>query len=154
MAGCGKIPGLKPPAAAPPPPPPPLIKPARPLPINLTFQASATVNPSESGRPSPVVVRLYQLKNDAAFMAASYDRLYEDDEAVLKPDLVEKTGVTLRPGDKTTMSLNFGDDVRFIGIAAFYRNYDNTQWRIPIPMPLKGDGTVVVDRASVSFVLK
>lgn len=153
MAACGKIPGLKKPpapAASPAPPPP---KP-RPLPVNLTLQASATVNPSESNRPSPVVVRVYQLKDEAAFRSAAYDRLYEDDKAVLAADLVERTAVTLRPGAQTTVSIDFSADVRFLGIAAFFREYDNAQWKVVIPIPLKGDGTVLVDRSSVSFTLK
>ncbi len=156
MPACLKIPGKKPPPAPPPPAGAPAIPPrSRPLPVNLTLLASATVNPSESNRPSPIVVRVYQLKNETTFRAAAYDRLYEDDQAVLSPDLIERAlAVTLRPGEKTTVSMNFGDDVRFIGIAAFYRDYDNAQWRVVIPAPLKGDGTILVDKSSVSFSAK
>lgn len=152
MAACSKIiPGMKPPE---PKPEAVLLTKTRLPPVNLTLQASATVNPSESARPSPIVVRVYQLKNDAAFRSAPYDRLYEDDQAALKTDLVEKTAFTLRPGDKTSLLVNFGDEVHFIGIAAFYREYDNTQWKIVVPLPMKGDGTILVDRSSVSFTGK
>ena len=120
-------------------------------------QTSATVNPGENGRPLPVVVRLYQLKSDAAFRAASYDRLYEDDKGTLGSDLVgERFSVTLRPSDQTVHTLEVGADVRFIGIAAFYRQYDNAnvQWKTWIPTPVKGSVSVMVDKSSVSFTTK
>lgn len=151
-AACGKLlpGGAKPPAAAPPPPPP---VPATP-PVNLTLEASQTVNPNDSNRPSPVVVRVYQLKDDAAFRAASCGRLYDEDKAALGPDLIERTAATLRPGDRTTVSVVLNKELRFIGVAAFYFECDNAQWKIVIPTPLKGDGTILVDKSSVSFTSK
>jgi len=154
MAAC-LLPGKKPPAQ---PPAPPikveLPKPPPPIPINLTFQASQSINPSESNRPSPVVVRVYQLKDDAAFRAATYEKLFDDDVALLEKDLIHRTPLTIRPGDQTTVSVPFSQEIRFVGIVAFFRQYDNTQWRIVIPAPLKGDGIISVERTSVSFAAK
>jgi type VI secretion system protein VasD len=160
MGACKLIPGKKPPVAPPgqqqqqqvekPPPPPP-----KPVPVSLMVQTSATVNPGENGRPLPVVVRLYQLKNDGAFKAASYDLLYKDDQGALGSDLADKpTAVTLRASDQTVITLMVSHDVRFIGIVAFYRQYDNgTQWKLPIPVPVNG-GTVMVDKSAVSFTAR
>lgn len=153
VSGCGKIPGFKKP---PPPQPganPPPNLPA-PVPLTLTVQSSATVNPGETGRPSPIVVRVYQLKRDVAFRAAPYDKLFDDDKGTLGDDLVERMAVTLRPSDQSPMSLMVRADVRFIGVAAFYRQYDSIQWKILIPTPLKGEGILLVDKASVSFTAK
>jgi type VI secretion system protein VasD len=154
LAGCGKLlpGGGKPETAAPAPTPPP--KP-QPPPVNLTLQTSATIKPRESKRPSPVVVRVYQLKNDAAFRTVTYDRLYGDDKAALGDDLIERaTSITLRPSEKTVVSIVQTPDLRFIGIAAFYREYAGKQWTVVIPAPLGGDGTVVIDQSSVSFTAK
>jgi type VI secretion system protein VasD len=154
LAACKLVPGKKPPAApAAPPPPTVMVKPP-PIPINLTFQASATVNPNDADRPSPVVVRVYQLKNDVAFKAASYDKLYEDDKAALGEDLIERHVMTLRPGAQSTVSVPFSQEIRFVGIVAFLRQYDGKQWKIPIPAPLKGDGIITVDRSGVTFAAK
>ncbi len=118
-------------------------------------QTSATVNPGENGRPLPVVVRLYQLKNDVAFRAAAYDGLYKDDQGTLGSDIVDKpTAVTLRASDQTVVSLLVSSEVRFIGVVAFYRQYDNAQWKILIPTPVNGDGIVMVDKSAVSFTAK
>ena len=154
MAAC-LIPGKKPPAA----PAPPTVKvelPKEPpkIPINLTLQASATINPSESNRPSPVVVRVYQLKDDAGFRAASYEKLFDEDVTLLEKDLIHRTPFTVRPGEQTTVSVPFSQEIRFIGIAAFFRQYDGKQWRVVIPALFKGDFIISVDQSSVSFAAK
>ena len=152
MTACSKvIPGMKPAAKKEEPPPKP-----RPLPVNFTIEASATVNPSETNRPSPVVVRVYQLRADQPFRSVvAYERLYADDRAALGETFIERVAAaTLRPGERTTVSVDFNQDVRFVGIAAFFRDYDTAQWRVVIPAPLKGDGTILVDRNSVSYTPK
>ena len=152
LSSCGKLmpkPPAPPPAAAPAPAP----ELPKPVLVTLTLQASATLNPSESNRPSPVVVRVYKLRSEVRFRAASYDSLYDDDKAALQEDMVDRTPMTLRPGDQTPVSLLLGPEVRFIGVAAFFRQYDNVQWQIVIPTPIKSDGTIRVDK-SVSFTAK
>jgi type VI secretion system protein VasD len=57
--GCAK-------PAPPPVAPPPLTIAAAPetkVKVSMVLTASADVNPDDSGRPSPVVVRVYQLKD-------------------------------------------------------------------------------------------
>src|SRR5262245_62038716 len=44
-----------------------LSNPPKPSNVKLTLRAAADVNPDGNGRPSPVVVRIYQLKTDTAF---------------------------------------------------------------------------------------
>jgi type VI secretion system protein VasD len=153
MAAC-LLPGKKPPAA--PPPGPTIVKVEEPpkIPINLTLQATPTINLSESNRPSPVVVRVYQLKDDAAFRAATYEKLFDEDVTLLEKDLIQRTPFTVRPGEQTTVSVPFSQGIRFIGIAAFFRQYDGKQWRVVIPALFKGDFIISVDQSSVSFAAK
>ena len=158
-AGClfgGKKPPVPQPPAMPTIPPIVVEAPKDPpkIPINLILKASQNINPSESNRPSPVVVRVYQLKDDVAFRAASYEKLFDDDVAVLGKDLVQQSPFTLRPGDERTVSVPFSQDIRFVGIAAFFRQYDGKQWRIVIPALFKGDFIISVDQSSVSFAAK
>ena len=64
---------------APPPVPPALTIAAAPdarTAAPMTITVSPEANPDRTGRPSPVVVRIYQLKTDAAFTAASFVDLY------------------------------------------------------------------------------
>ena len=54
--------------------------------MRLTLAATADSNPDATGRPSPVVVRVYQLKTDVAFKGAEFFALFDDDMKVLGPD--------------------------------------------------------------------
>jgi len=43
-----------------------------PVPVEITLGAAEHVNPSIQGRPSPIVVRVFELSNETKFAAASY----------------------------------------------------------------------------------
>ncbi|MEB0104693.1 type VI secretion system lipoprotein TssJ, partial [Pseudomonas sp. CCI3.2] len=45
--------------------------------LDLTLAASDQLNPDLHGRPSPIVVRLIELKNPVAFENADFFSLYE-----------------------------------------------------------------------------
>ena len=68
--------------------------------LNLNLIASDEVNPDLHGRPSPVVVRLFELKHPVAFENADFFSLYERGKESLAPDLVTSEELELRPGQK------------------------------------------------------
>jgi type VI secretion system protein VasD len=110
-------------AAKPPKPPPPA------LPVKLTISAGADVNPDAQNRASPIVVRLYLLKEDAAFRAADFYALYEKDQATLGGALVSREDFEFAPGEHHSEELNLPKDARFIGVVAAYRDLRNADWR-------------------------
>ena len=154
---CGKKVELPPPPPPPPPAAPPGVAAApKPVPIRMTLQAAADVNPDAAKRPSPVVVRLYLLKGEGAFNAADFFALYDDEKTALKDDLVARsTEFTLRPGESTAVPEFLpGGDARFLGVIAAYRDYRNAQWRLVIPLPLPAPVTIAVRRAQLDIVGK
>ncbi|TMG63555.1 MAG: type VI secretion system lipoprotein TssJ [Chloroflexi bacterium] len=64
-------------------------KPGKPVPpvAVVSMRARADANPGPDGRPSPIVLRLYQLKADAAFANSDYFPLFDDEKKVLGQDL-------------------------------------------------------------------
>ena len=64
--------------------------PPKPASVTGTVQASAQINPSASRRPSPLLIRVYELKSVAAFNAADFMSLYQRDQAALAGDLLAK----------------------------------------------------------------
>jgi type VI secretion system protein VasD len=140
---CGKTP---PPAAPQPAPlPPPKVERTR-----LTLAATADSNPDGSGRPSPVVVRIYQLKTDTAFKGAEFFALFDDDMKVLGPDLIGRNEYTLAPSERRTMEFDVSADAQFVGVIAAYRDIRNAQWRTILEAPRKTpEVTVAIERARV-----
>jgi type VI secretion system protein VasD len=132
-------------ASAPPQPP----KPAR---ARLTIAAAADSNPDANGRPSPVVVRIYQLKADTAFTSAEFFALFDDEGKVLGADLIGRNEYVVAPSERRTMEIDVSADAHFVGVVAAYRDIRNAQWRTLVQTPLKTDDiTVAVERARIAF---
>ena len=131
----------KPAAAAPPQPgvavaPVPAQPPAPPKPsiAELSFVIDANVNPDSSGRPSPVVVRIYELKSLAAFNRADFFSLYEKDREQLGPDLVNRDELPLMPGGKPQAITTLKSDTRYLGVVAAFRDIERARWRASTPI--------------------
>ena len=73
--------------------------PPKPAQVTGTVEASAQVNPSTSKRPSPLLVRVYELKSVAAFNSADFMSLYQRDQAELAADLLGREEFMLAPGE-------------------------------------------------------
>jgi len=112
LAGC----------ASPPPPLPPTV-------VKLNLAASPDVNPTASGVPAPVELRIYQLGSDGTFGGAGFFQLFNDDKATLGTDLLARDSAILAPGQNKTLTLSPADPVKAIGVFAAYRNYQQTVWR-------------------------
>jgi type VI secretion system protein VasD len=104
----------------------------KPIPPTLvvgSIQASAQINPSASKRPSPVLVRVYELKAAASFNAADFMSLYQHDQADLAADLVAKEEYVLEPGETKAFTKTLSPDTHFLGVMAAYRDIEHAKWR-------------------------
>lgn len=149
-AGCAKAP----PPAAPPTLPPITIAapPETKTRSAMTLTASADTNPDASGRPSPIVVRVYQLKTDAAFKGADFFALFDDDMKVLGPELITRDEYVLAPSEKRRIDVIVSSETRFVGALAAFRDIRNAQWRGLVPTP-KANLSVSVERARLVLSL-
>ncbi len=103
--------------------------PPKPASVTGTVEASAQVNPSASKRPSPLLIRVYELKSAATFNAADFMSLYQRDQAELGGDLLAKEEFVLNPGEIKTFAKTLAPDTRFIGVVAAYRDLEHAKWR-------------------------
>ncbi|ARB29272.1 type VI secretion system lipoprotein TssJ [Pseudomonas tolaasii] len=97
--------------------------------LDVKLTAHERVNPDLHGRPSPVVVRLFELRHAAAFENADFFSLYTHAEQVLPKDWINSEEIELRPGEQQVLKLRLEPDTRFVGVLAAYRNLPNVQWR-------------------------
>ncbi|GAB7527967.1 type VI secretion system lipoprotein TssJ [Pseudomonas sp. 3A(2025)] len=96
--------------------------------LDLTLTASDRLNPDLHGRPSPIVVRLFELRHPVAFETADFFSLYERARDTLTPDLIVSEELELRPGESRTLKLSVGQG-RYVGVLAAYRDLNETRWR-------------------------
>ena len=110
------------------------ISPFKPSTASLAanIQAAADLNPSVSQRPSPLRVRVYELKSATAFNQADFMSLYQGDQAALGADLVSREELMLQPGESRPLNKALAPDTRFLGIVAVYRDLERATWRTTV----------------------
>lgn len=106
-----------------------------PVKLELSVVASSGVNPDDQKRAAPIVIRVYELKTDAAFNSADFFSLQDKDRAVLADDLVTRAQFQLRPGESRFIRTQTDPATTVIGILAAYRDLPNSVWRAAYPLP-------------------
>ena len=121
--------------------------PAKPTTLSGSVQAAPDLNPSVSQRPSPLAIRVYELRSDAAFNQADFMALYQSEQTVLGADLVLRDEFTLQPGETRALAAKtLNPDTRYIAVFAVYRNLERARWRAVVPVKT-GQAQVLTLRA-------
>ncbi|MFM0626518.1 type VI secretion system lipoprotein TssJ [Paraburkholderia xenovorans] len=129
LAGCGMLDKLPLIGKAKPPPPSPAPSVPPPQLIDVTLKAAPELNPDVTGRPSPVAVRLYQLKSAGKFRNADFFALFDHDSALLGADLLAHEDLQIEPGASRTVVLERAKEARQFAVLAAYRDVDSASWR-------------------------
>ena len=111
--------------------------PAKPAAARAKISASADVNPNSEGRASPVHVRIFQLKEDGAFMGADFWALVDKEQETLGASLVQRLEYDLTPGESKDFELKIDPAARVLGVMAEFNDYRNAQWRVVSQAPNK-----------------
>jgi type VI secretion system protein VasD len=110
---------------------------SRPPLVRGSIKVDGRANPDASGRPSPVVVRVYELKSLAAFNNADFFALFEKEGETLGADLLGREEFQMDPGESRPYQRQLQPDTRFIGVAAAFRDLERARWRQASPVPVK-----------------
>lgn len=127
--------------------------PPKPTPTEISgvVQASANINPSVSQRPSPLLVRVYELKSASAFNAADFVSLYQRDQAELGAEMVSREEFTLNPGDSRPWVKTAAAETRFVGVFAAYRDLDRSKWRSVVAVAPGQKQRIVISAEELSI---
>lgn len=125
--------------------------PAKPIATKGQIVASAEVNPNTSGRASPVHVRIFQLKEDGAFMGADFWALVDKEQETLAASLVQRLEFDLSPGESKDFELKIDPEARVLAVMAEYADYRNAQWRAVAQAPNKSLLDLVKKKNRVAF---
>jgi type VI secretion system protein VasD len=106
-----------------------------PVPLEISLVAVDRVNPTAEGRPSPVVVRVFELSTDTQFLAADYFELMGQGGSPLGEAMLTSEEFILLPGEVRQVRKRAASKSRFLGIVAGYRDLANSTWRIIAPLP-------------------
>ncbi len=151
LSGCGLFGGDEKPA--PPPPSPAVAPPPEGATLRLTVIASPLINPDLNQRPSPVLVRVYQLTNPDAFEASDFASLFEKDEAALGPAMLAKRELIIAPGGIQVVNAELKPDALFVGAVVGYRNFEKATWKALFPLAGKKSNPVRVNVGALAVEL-
>ncbi len=118
--GCGMFGPDPPPPPKPPPPPPKLA-------INIV--AAAQLNPDIRARPSPVLMRIYELKTATQFASADFMALFDQDRNILANDVVTREEFVMQPGGTKSLNKLLAPETQAIGVIAAFRDLERARWR-------------------------
>jgi type VI secretion system protein VasD len=126
----------------------------KPLSAKLTIEAAPGINPDQRGRPSPVSLKLFELKSLAAFQLGDFFSLYDRERETLGTELVARDEIVLKPGDRVTQERKLAPEVKYIGVVVGYRDLERSQWRLAIPVDTIKDQPVVIQVDAARVALK
>ncbi|VAW69200.1 hypothetical protein MNBD_GAMMA09-2783 [hydrothermal vent metagenome] len=112
--------------------------------INSQILASFDINPDVNNRPSPLVIRIYELQSITAFNDADFFKLYDEEEATLGADLLSREEFELSPGQGREVTRTPNDKARYFAVIAAFRDIDQARWRVSLPLELNSKNTFVV----------
>ena len=133
--------------------PPPMPEQPKPAKLDLMVNASTDLNPDATGRASPLVVRIYALRQMTEFEKADFFALFEKDEQVLAAALVKREEIILRPGDSLTQQREYPPDVQFVAVMAAYRDVERSAWRASSPIAPGSTGVVTLKAGAKGVTL-
>ncbi len=92
----------------------------------VNIKTEDNINPNANNIASPVVLRIYQLKDKTIFNESSFLQLYHNDEDVLKNELLSKRVITgLYPGNEKEITIPLMEGSQYIGVIVEFSNYRN-----------------------------
>ncbi len=122
---------------------------------DFTFQSAHYLNPDMDGRPSPVVVTIYQLKSAYAFKQADSTSLMANSAKILAGDLIDKNTIEIRPNSTQSITQMLDPNTQFLGIVADYRNATTESWHKAVKLDSSsGDrGDISINLESQGFTV-
>lgn len=123
--------------------------------LDLKIETTAQVNPNAKNRPSPVVIRVFNLTNDEEFQAASFDALYGNDPKSIDSSILGSDEYEIAPSSSRHLVETLPDGTKAIGLIAAFREIDHAKWRLVIPLRLnrKNNAGVIVGPSTI-FIKK
>lgn len=106
-----------------------------PVPFELTIMASERLNPTESGRASPVVVRVFELADRGFFRSADIFTLLGEESGASNAEVIEVQGFSMMPGEIRVVRRLATLGARYVGVVAGYRDVERSVWRELAALP-------------------
>ena len=121
---------------------------------DLIINVSKSVNPDTSERPSPVVMKIFELSSRTIFDTQDFFSLYDTPEKILGPDLLKKDELELQPDSVQQYKMSLNRNTRYVGVVVAYRNKDQARWRAVIEVDPTGYDDINVNVEAIATYMR
>lgn len=104
------------------------------IPLEFIVEGDGGMNINEAGEPSPIVLRVYELKSKTAIEQTEFFDLLDKDTEKLGTELLGKREVELKPADTVEFKREAPAETRFLGVIAGFREISKSNWRVVVPI--------------------
>lgn len=124
--------------------------------LEFSIDADDEINTNEKNEPSPVIVRIYELKALTAFKQASFFELLDNDTGRLGTELVAKREFEIKPGEKQAFTRDSPEATKHLGVIAGFRQIASSEWRASADLAAEGDNAflIKINATTVTLQLK
>jgi type VI secretion system protein VasD len=103
--------------------------------VTLNLFAADNINPNDRGNVRPVVVRLYQLKNDVRMENATYDEILLKDKDTLAEDFGKVDELEVFPNDLVQVRFERMKEASVLYGVALFHGPKGTSWKTSYAFP-------------------
>jgi len=103
--------------------------------LKLTFVVGADANPDDDKTPSPLIIKMYELKSPDMFEKANFIDIFEQDTDILGADLIDKHRLKhLQPGEERIERFVLDEKTQYVGLFAEFLMYKDAKYKLIIPI--------------------
>ena len=117
---------------------PPPVEIPKPIIATVSIVAAQDLNPNREGRPSPVFLRLFLLRDGGKFLNAEFDDVTSKADQVLAAALVGRNERMVEPVSAVKITLEVPPEARQLGVVAEFSDLPNSRWRAATPVAQGG----------------
>ncbi|WP_429884448.1 type VI secretion system lipoprotein TssJ [Geoalkalibacter halelectricus] len=103
--------------------------------VRLGLSSTANLNLNDFDEPLPVVVRVYQLNDEANFLNADFADLWKDDLRTLGNSLLTRDEIVMNPAAQMALEYPRHEQTRFVAVMGVFRKPGDNNWRDIRPLP-------------------
>ncbi|VAW89034.1 hypothetical protein MNBD_GAMMA17-1819 [hydrothermal vent metagenome] len=103
--------------------------------LKLTFIVSADANRDDDKVPSPLIIKMYELKSPDMFEKSNFIDIFERDSEILGADLIDKHRLKhLQPGEERMVRFVLDEKTKYVGLFAEFLMYKGAKYKLVIPI--------------------
>ena len=121
--------------------------------ITMEVASQPNVNPDSSGRPSPIIVKMYEMRNDMAFRQGDFQVLFMEPMKVLGANLVAMDELFFVPGEARIVEYAPMPETRYVGILAGFRQMERARWRAVLPVDPEKKNLIRLELNDASMIV-